>query len=109
MANAVQFQIASTGARRIVGTSPVVRPQLRSPQAHPDRQFAAGRSAAAVSCVGVTRPVERSPWLTLKVVAVGLLAAVGATVSVQQFVAMGEPNPATEYVAGDPAWAHVNP
>lgn len=109
MANAVQFQVASTGTRRVVKTAPLARPQLRAPQAHPARYAAPGRSAAVASCAHVTQPVKRSPWLAVKMVAVGLLAAVGTTVSVQQFVAMGEPNPAVEYVAGDPAWAHVNP
>ncbi|HJE52163.1 MAG TPA: hypothetical protein K8V15_09375 [Tessaracoccus flavescens] len=57
----------------------------------------------------MTKPVRPSAWLQVKVAAVALLAVVGAGVSVQQFAAMTQPDPAVTYVAGDPGWAHVNP
>lgn len=109
MANAVQFQVVSTGARRVVKSAHSGRPSLRSPQAHPDRPVAPGRVAVASSCAAVTKPVRPSAWLQVKVAAVALLAVVGAGVSVQQFAAMTQPDPAVTYVAGDPGWAHVNP
>ena len=44
----------------------------------------------------------------MKVAVVGLLAAVGVAVTAAQFVGMSQPDPAVQYVAGDPAWAHVS-
>mgnify|MGYP001429684020 CR=1 FL=1 len=38
----------------------------------------------------------------------GLLAAVGVAMTAAQFVGMSQPDPAVQYVAGDPAWAHVS-
>lgn len=103
-ASAVRFQVAESGARRVVVSAG--RPDLRSPKAHPARPVSAGRVGSATSCV-VDRPEPKaSPWLMLKVAAVGLIAVIGGAVSVQGLV-LAEPDPALEYVAGDPAWAHV--
>ena len=49
-----------------------------------------------------------SRLLAVKVAAVGLLAAVGVAVTAAQFVGTSQPDPAVQYVAGDPAWAHVS-
>ena len=109
MANAVQFHRASVGTRRLVETRPAGRPALRSPQARPSRALTPGRVGVATSCAAVARPAKASRWLSVKVAAVALIAVVGASVSAQEFIAMAEPNPSAEFVAGDPAWAHVNP
>lgn len=94
---AVRYQVVDAGARRLVTVSPAARPV---------RPVGPGRVAAVSSC-RVARPAP-SPLLALKVIAVGLLTCVGVAVSVTQFVAMAEAEPAGGYVAGDPAWAHVS-
>ncbi|MHA6511592.1 hypothetical protein [Tessaracoccus sp. Z1128] len=100
---ALSFRVVDAGARRVVTVSPAGRPELGGPLARPSRPVSPGRVGGVASC-RVTRPVL--PFLALKVVAVGLLASVGAAVSAAQFVDMSQ-EPATRYVAGDPAWAHV--
>ena len=45
-----------------------------------------------------TRPATASPLLALKVAFVGILAAVGLTLSAAQFVGMAQVDPATDYV-----------
>ncbi|AQP51992.1 hypothetical protein [Tessaracoccus flavescens] len=109
MTAAVRFQVVDAGARRVVAASPAARPELRLPQAHPVRPLAAGRVAKVASCAAARRAVKPSPLLVLKVAVVGLLALGGAVVSVGQLAADSTPDPAREYVAGDPAWAHVQP
>jgi hypothetical protein len=49
-----------------------------------------------------------SRLLGVKLAAVGIVAAFGVAVCVPQFAAMTQPDPAREYVAGHPAWAHVD-
>lgn len=93
--------------RQIVVGSPAARPAVRLPRAHPARPAAPGAISAVKSCA-VGAPEPRSPWLALKVAAVSVLAVVGGAVSVAQFVGGATaPDPAVQYVAGDPAWAHV--
>ncbi|MDO5676643.1 MAG: hypothetical protein Q4G35_03935 [Propionibacteriaceae bacterium] len=105
--NAIQFQVVGTPSRRVVAVSPAVRPELRLPQAHPARVPAPGRIGSVASCA-VSRPQARSPWMIAKVVVVGVLAIVGGAVSTAQLVGdVISPDPSFEYVAGDPAWAHV--
>ena len=104
----VRFQVVDAGARRLVTVSPAGRPGPGGPQAHPSRAISPGRVGAVASCQ-VSRPAPVPLLLAVKVAAVGLLAAVGVAVSAGQFVEMSRPDPATQYVAGDPAWAHVAP
>lgn len=104
--SAVRFEVVEKGARRVVTVAPHARPDLRLIEAHPPRPASPGRIQRASSCA-VERPAGRaSGWLAVKVAAVAVLATVGAVVSGQSLVA-AEPNPAAEYVAGHPAWAHV--
>ena len=103
----VRFQVVDTGARRLVTVSPAGRPGAAGPQAHPSRPIAPGRVGAVASC-HVSRPAPVSPLLAMKVAVVGLLAAVGVAVTAAQVVGMSQPDPAVQYVAGDPAWAHVS-
>lgn len=103
---AVSFKVVHAGARRVVTVAPAGRPDLAGPLARPARPVAPGRVGTVASCQ-VARPPMASPLLALKVALVGILAAVGLTVSAAQFVGMGQVDPATDYVAGDPAWAHV--
>lgn len=105
--NAVSFKVAQSGTRRVVVTAPAGRPDLHVPSAHPRRPVAPGRVGAAASC-SVSRPAAKaSPLLALKVAAVGALAVLGTVVSWQNLTPV-EPDPALEYVAGHPAWAHVS-
>lgn len=106
--SAVRFQVVGTPGRRVVATSPVARPAVHLPQARPARQAAPGRAAAVASCAVVRPAAARSPWLAVKVAAVSVLAVLGGAVSVTQLVGDAiHPDPAVEYVAGDPGWVHV--
>lgn len=105
-AQAVSFKVVHAGARRVVTVSPAGRPELAGPLARPARPAAPGRVGTVSSCQ-VARPATASPLLALKVAFVGILAAVGLTLSAAQFVGMAQVDPATDYVAGDPAWAHL--
>ena len=107
MAAAVSFRVINAGTRRLVTTSPSHRPDLRLAPAHPKRPAQPGRVVQVASCA-VARPVVRSRWVVLKVAVVSVLAVLGSAVSVSQLVANATPDPAREYVAGDPAWAHVD-
>ena len=105
--SAVRFQVVEVGSRRVVQVAPGGRPDLRLPQARPDRAPQPGRVGVSVSSCSVAAPAPKvSPLLALKVAGVGVLALIGAVVSVQN-LAFAEPDPAQQYVAGDPAWAHV--
>ncbi len=90
----------------MVTVSPAGRPELRGTPGPPGEGPAPGRVGTVSSCQ-VARPATASPLLALKVAFVGILAAVGLTLSAAQFVGMAQVDPATDYVAGDPAWAHV--
>lgn len=106
--SAVRFQVVGTASRRVIAASPGARPALHLPQAHPSRPAAPGRTRVVASCA-VGRPAApRSPWLAAKVAVVSLLAVFGGAVSVTQLVGGAvSPDPAVQYVAGDPGWAHV--
>lgn len=109
MTTAVRFQVVDAGRRRFVDVSPATRPELRLPQAHPSRGVAARGGRKVNSCLAV-RPARReSPWLVVKIALVGLVAVAGGALSVGQLVADATAEPSGSYVAGDPAWAHVQP
>ncbi len=103
----VGVRVVDAGSRRFVAVAPEGRPDLRLPQAHPSRPVAPGRVGRVASCVAV-RPQPQPRWLAAKVVGLCLLALVGVGVSAGEFASMATPDPAREYVAGHPAWAHVD-
>ncbi|MDO5735917.1 MAG: hypothetical protein Q4P15_05535 [Propionibacteriaceae bacterium] len=96
------------GVRRPRGAAPVARPQLGGPHASPSPRPAVRRSASPVAC-RVTSPAAQPVGLVLrfKVVAVALVALVGVGVCTAEFASWSQVDPAVEYVAGHPAWAHV--
>lgn len=107
MTAAVTFKVVDAGSRRIVATSPVSRPDLRLPRAHPRRVGSAGVVAGVSSCA-VARPLRSSRWVAVKLAVVGVLAVAGGVVSLAQFAADAAPEAPSGYVAGDPAWSHVS-
>lgn len=107
-ARAVSFKVVHAGTRRVVTVGPAGRPELAGPLARPARPAAPRRQGAVASCQ-VARPSIDSPMLAVKVAFVAILAAVGFTLSAAQFAGMAQVDPVTDYVAGDPAWAHVTP
>lgn len=85
------------------------RSHSRGVAAHPPRQIR-GMVRGSVAACSVRRaaPAPRvSPLLRLKVFALGLLAVVGGVVGVTGYVQAISPDPAVDYVSGDPGWAHV--
>ncbi len=108
MTVATHSEVVRPGGRRVAVSSPSRRPELKAPVAHPQRRVTAGRAGRASSCVVAPAP-RPVPWaLRLKVAAVAVVAMFGVAVCVPQFAAMTHPDPAKEYVAGHPAWAHVD-
>lgn len=108
MTSTVRYRVLGSAGRRVVAASPVARPALHLPNAHPLRPVSPGRSAPVASCLVAPPARSRSPWLTAKLVAVSLLVAVGGAVSVAQLAGgVLSSDPAVGYVAGDPGWAHV--
>ena len=105
---AAHFEVVRTGGRRVAVPSPSTLPRFNAPVAHPRRPVAAGRVGQVSSCVAAPAPRPASRVLGLKLAAVGIVAAFGVAVCVPQFAAMTQPDPAKEYVAGHPAWAHVD-
>lgn len=102
------FEVVTTGQRRRV-VSPSGRPDLHLISAHPQRPVAPGRVGKVASCTAA-KPARREgslAWLRVKVAVVGLLAIAGVGASAASFIDMAQPDPTREYVAGDPAWAHV--
>lgn len=99
------FKVASSGrGRRIV----VVAPGGRADVARPRYHVAPGRIAKTVSCaIDAPRVRYTSPWLVLKLAVLGALAVLGFTVSAPGLAALLSPPLEPGYVAGDPAWAHV--
>lgn len=105
--NAARVTLVGAGRkRRLVAASPGSRPELRLAVAHPSRPTAPGRVGRVASCVQISSAAP-SPWVRWKVAAVGALVLFGTVVSIPHFAAMGQPDPSVDYVAGDPAWAHV--
>lgn len=86
--------------------APGGRPDLGRPLAKPAAAAAPRKGRNAAACL-VTVPPRRQFALGLKVATVALLAVVGLGVSAAEFASWGTPDPAVEYVQGDPAWAHV--
>lgn len=76
----------------------------RSPRAVP------GRNLRPVGCDGVleARRAGMGVWLRIKVFVAVALMVVGFGVSVAEMASWAHPDPAVEYVKGDPAWAHVD-
>ncbi|MFT3887036.1 MAG: hypothetical protein QM713_02575 [Arachnia sp.] len=108
MTVATHIEVDRSGRRRVAPSSPSAVPALGAPVAHPRRRPAPGRTGTVASCVVNPAPRPAALGLRLKVAAVGIVAAFGVAVCVPQFVAMSHPDPAKEYVAGHPAWAHVD-
>ena len=105
---AAHFEVVRTGGRRLAVSSPSTLPRLNAPVAHPQRRVAVGRVGQVSSCVAAPAPRPVPRVLRLKVAAVGIVAAFGVAVCIPQFAAMAQPDPAKDYVAGHPAWAHVD-
>lgn len=97
-----------TGVRTSVRTSPRARPVPGGPTATPAAQLVPRRSDAVASCRVMSPAARRTGVvLRLKVSVVALVALVGIAVSAAEFSSWTEVDPALDYVAGDPAWAHV--
>ncbi len=98
-----------TGAGVRTRTSPAARPVRGGPNASPASPRVVGRTAAASSC-RVVSPVGGQSALVLKfkVAVVAVVALVGLGMSAAEFSSWTQPDPAVDYVAGDPAWAHVS-
>ena len=105
MAAEVSQEVVKVGRRR-VATSPGARPGLRLLQVRPKRRGFAGRPVAVASC-NVSRVPRVSAWVAVRVALVAALTVAGGAVSVARITADMAPDPARQYVAGDPAWAHV--
>ena len=99
-----------TGAGvRTRSTSPSARPRVARSTTSPVFSRPAGRTAAASSCRVVIPAARRDALaLRLKVAAVAVVALVGMGVSGAEFSSWADPDPAVDFVAGDPAWAHVS-
>ncbi len=78
--------------------------------AHPGRRTISGRSLRPVACDGVlvARRAGMGLWLTVRVCVAVALMIVGFGVSVAEMASWAHPDPAVEYVKGDPAWVHVD-
>lgn len=97
------------GVRTSTRTSPTARPLRGGPTTSPVAPRVVGRTAATSSCRVVSPAGRREALvLKLKVAAVAVVALVGVGVSTAEFASWAEPDPAVDYVAGDPAWAHVS-
>ena len=100
--------VTGTGARRLRGAAPKARPELGGPSATPLVRSATRRPATAASCRVVSPTARRAGMLMkLKVSVVAVVALVGVGVSTAEFASWSQVDPAVEFVAGDPAWAHV--
>ena len=96
------------GTRKQRGAAPQARPEFGGPTATPLARATTRRSAGVAAC-RVTSPTARraSLLLKLKVGVVAAVALVGVGVSTAEFATWTHADPAVEFVAGDPAWAHV--
>lgn len=77
------------------------------PMARPVGTPSPGRTRSAVACTVQPRP-SNPLLLRVKVGAVAALALLGLGASAAEFATWTAPDPAVEYVQGDPAWAHVS-
>lgn len=98
-----------SGVRRAHGAAPLARPVLGAPLATAAvRRVPRNPTRNVASCRVVSSSARREALvLKLKVVAVSLVALVGVGASAAEFASWSQPDPAVDYVAGDPAWAHV--
>lgn len=91
------------------------RPNLHNFAAHPKRlpNRRVQRGAAACSAVrGAPRPAigARAGWgVRLKVLAIGVVAVIGGSVGTVGYISAVCDVPTEAPVAGDAAWAHVEP
>ncbi|RMB58915.1 hypothetical protein [Tessaracoccus antarcticus] len=98
----------TAGARTSRRPAPLARPEFGGPTAASPARTATRRPAVAASC-HVTSPALRRAGLILKlkVAVVAAVALVGVGVSTAEFATWTQADPSVEFVAGDPAWAHV--
>lgn len=90
-------------------TAPISRPVLGAPGSSQASPRVVGRTATASSCRVASPVVPRDGLvLKLKVAAIAAIALVAVGVSGAEFSSWSQPNPAADFVAGDPAWAHVS-
>ena len=99
-----------TGSRRAHGSVPLARPELGGPSAPRVARIGAVRPAPAASACRVVSPEVRRAGVVLrvKVATIALVALVGLGASAAEVSSWSNPDPAVDYVAGDPAWAHVS-
>lgn len=98
-----------TGLPRVRGAAPLARPVLGGPAGSPVVVRMASRRPGTAAACRVMSPAARRAGLFMKV-KVSMIAAValmGMGASVAEFASWTQPDPSVEYVAGDPAWAHV--
>ncbi len=97
------------GSRSDRGVAPLARPELGGPSSSRSPRRGSGRHAAAAVACRVSSPVARREGLLLrvKVGAIALVALVGVGVSAAEVSSWANPDPAVDFVAGHPAWAHV--
>lgn len=100
-------RIVPTSPRRTRTVAPGSRPPLHGPLARPGAAPSPGSTRRVAACSVQGRP-RRELVLKLKVVLVSVLALAGMGASVAEFATWATPDPAVEYVQGDPAWAHVD-
>ncbi len=87
---------------------------LTGPQARPGQPARNGRSMRPAGSVSRGRvaacdvPRPRRPWwVRVKMAVFALLTTLSFAVATPHLLAMTQPDPAVDPVAGDPAWAHV--
>ena len=87
----------------------MARPVLGGPAASPVvMRMASRRPVAAAACRVVSPAARRAGlFMKIKVTMVVAVALMGMGASVAEFATWTQPDPSVEYVAGDPAWAHV--
>lgn len=91
------------------------RPNLRNFAAHPKRLPVRSARRGSTACVverDARRAVAGAPagWgVRLKVLAIGVIAAIGGSVGAVGYVSAVSDAPTETPVAGDAAWAHVEP
>lgn len=97
------------GSPRVRGAAPMARPVLGSPTASPVVVRMVSRRPGAAACRVVSPAARRAGlFMKIKVTMVAAVALMGMGASVAEFASWAQPDPSVEYVAGDPAWAHVD-
>lgn len=97
------------GTTRVRGAVPMARPEASGPSLNRPSVHQTTRPAVAASACRVLSPQARRAGIILrvKVATIGLVALVGLGASVAEVSSWSHPDPSVDYVAGDPAWAHV--